>query len=87
MGVIPQHIIDELLRRDAADFKHAEKRTVVKLPCCGSMVEADKSLGDQYVTCPNRHCRKLAAGRPARHLVTWGMRQTTIRSEGARLEL
>lgn len=69
MGQIPNHLLEEWLRVQESDHKQTERRTVVKLPCCGAGVEvtATQAGQDQYITCPNKDCGK-------RSLLTWGMR-------------
>lgn len=51
----------------------SDKRTVAKLPCCGSGVEITEPGRDTFVVCPNANCRK-------RHVVV-GDRRHEIKSE------
>lgn len=50
---LPEHLAWE--SREALEKDH-EKHTVVKLPCCGSMLEILDPRVDNYVTCPNKKC-------------------------------
>ncbi len=87
MGVIPQHLLDELDDYNRADYKRERKSTVVRLPCCGTMIEGDPSHGEEYVTCPNKWCPKRSGDIGARHVIIWNERMTKVRSEAPRLEL
>lgn len=66
MGVVSQDLLDLWDMQVAADKKGSDKRTVIRLDCCGSSVELQR-LEDQYITCPNIDCRK-------QHFVTWSLR-------------
>ena len=87
MGVLPQHMLDELDQLNRSDYAMQQRHTVVRLPCCGASVEREAGATEQYVTCPNKWCPKLSAGFPARHLVIWNPVTTQIKSEEPQLEL
>lgn len=87
MGVTPQHLLDDWDSQQRQDYAQKNKLTMVKLPCCGSAVEASPQQGDQFVTCPNKSCPKARElGRAPRHKISWGHR-TTITGERPPLEL
>lgn len=87
MGVTNQLLLDDWDRQQHQDYAQKNKLTMVKLPCCGSAVEATPAQGEQWVMCPNKSCPKARElGRPPRHHITWGHR-TTIQSEPPALEL
>ena len=69
MGQVNQTLLDDWLRVQDADYRQRERRTIVKLPCCGSSIEitADQEGFDQHIICPNHLCQK-------RHLLTWGIK-------------
>lgn len=56
--------------------KGSEKHTVAKLPCCGAMIEITDPTKDNYVICPNEHCR-------TQHVVLSGLKHQ-IRSQEAK---
>lgn len=66
MGVVSQELLDQWEQYERADKKGSDKRTVIRLECCGSSIELLRPE-DQYVTCPNVKCRK-------QHLVIWSLR-------------
>lgn len=82
MGQIPTQLIDDWMRVQDSDYKQRERRTVVKLPCCGSAIEvtATQEGQDQFITCPNLHCPQRTQAGGKRHMLTWGQRPT-MRSE------
>lgn len=81
MGRTPDWLMEAWALQQKTDDAQKDKRTVVKLPCCGSSIEVTATqLGqEQWITCPNRRCGK-------RHLLTWGM-NSKLQSEKPKLAL
>lgn len=81
MGRTPDWLLEDWARQQRTDEAQKDRRTVVQLPCCGSSYEvtATQQGQEQWITCPNKLCRK-------RNLLTWGT-NPTIQQERPRLSL